>query len=57
MRAYKVEIEINLDDEGYLSECNWIEQAISEQLNQDDKERIVYCIVTPITETTSERVE
>ena len=37
MRAYKLEIEINLDDEGYILENNWILDAIQEQLQNDEQ--------------------
>ena len=49
MRAYKLEIEINLDDEGYILENNWILDAIQEQL-QDD-EQIVQYRISPISES------
>lgn len=47
MRAYRVTIDINLDDDGYLEEKCWILDAISEQL-QDD-EQIVRYKVQPLT--------
>ena len=47
MRAYRVTIELNLDDEGYLEEKCWILDAIAEQLQGD--EQIVRYKVTPIT--------
>ena len=49
MRAYRVTIEVNLDDEGYLEEKCWILDAIAEQL-QDD-EQIVRYKVEPLTST------
>jgi len=48
MRAYKLEIEINLDDEGYILENNWILNAIQEQLEGD--EQIVRYRINPILE-------
>jgi hypothetical protein len=48
MRAYKLEIEINLDDEGYILENNWILNAIQEQLEGD--EQIVRYRINPIHE-------
>jgi len=48
MRAYKLEIEINLDDEGDTLENNWILNAIQEQLEGDEK--IVRYRINPILE-------
>lgn len=49
MRTYIVEVEVNLDDDGYILKKNWILDAIAEQLVDDEK-----IIRYRVTETTLE---